>query len=722
MSWVALSLILLASFLLGWLITAQFLPTDPQTENEKSPAAGVELLFAALVAGLALLGYLALLLAQLAVFSAPLLLLLALLLAIPLLLRKRTRPATRATLNALRPWSKESKVELLILAGWMVAAGWLFFRPHEYILGAADAGVYVNQAANISMTAGITFDDPFLAELDPALIPVFLRAQPPSNGTEYYLFPGFNVANGRTDRIIPDFYPLHPVWQAVAFDIGGVWAALRLPGLWALLGSLAVYFALRQVVGWRIALLGLAGITLNALQLWFARYPVAETLTGLLLWSSLWAHSAWLVRRGPAKMWAFLAGITLGGLFLVRIDTIFLLAIPLLLALWLFFFRPPFSRSELVCYFAPLGILLSQAVLHALFISTPYARRVIAYGMRTLTQIGLLLPLLVALLVAAGLGIIAYRYRVAFAESWPGWWSRVRRPVLLTGSILILLLGVYGWFVRPAIGSAGSYQDWWAGSALPTYDHENLVRLGWYLSPVGVWLGIAGMVLLFWRGNRRTIVILAAGLFFSLLYLWRIQVNQHQIYAMRRYVPVVMPFFVFAAVFFLAWLMQGKRRSLRIAGVGLAVLWLFGLGWSARGFISQVDYRGLIAEMAALDDALPAHSILIFNDQALVGVGDILGTPLRYLYGHDVLTLREPGEADTGTLLAAMREWQAAGRAIYWIGDAGFLDANGIEYASREAFIPAVYLEGSYEHKPSAIVNSGWTLELHALDEIGAPE
>jgi hypothetical protein len=288
--------------------------------------------------------------------------------------------------------------------------------------------------------------------------------------------------------------------------------------------------------------------------------------------------------------------------------------------------------------------------------------------------------------------------------------------------MLILLLGVYGWFVRPAIGSAGSYQDWWADTALPTYDHENLVRLGWYLSPAGIWLGVAGIVLLLWHGSRRTIVILAIGVFFSLLYLWRIQANQHQIYAMRRYVPVVMPFFIFAAVYFLAWLMQGNRRGLRIAGVGLALLWLLGLAWSARGFISQVDYRGLIQEMAALDGTLPAHSVLIFNDQAPVGVGDVLGTPLRYLFGHDVLTLRQPQEADTGALLTAMREWQAAGQAIYWIGDAGFLDENGIAYESREALIPAVYLEGSYEHKPSAIIDSGWTLELHALDEIGATE
>ena len=44
-----------------------------------------------------------------------------------------------------------------------VAAAWLFFRPHEYVLGAADAGVYVSLGASIAHERSIVIEDETLA-------------------------------------------------------------------------------------------------------------------------------------------------------------------------------------------------------------------------------------------------------------------------------------------------------------------------------------------------------------------------------------------------------------------------------------------------------------------------------------------------------------------------------------------------------------------------------
>lgn len=109
---------------------------------------------------------------------------------------------------------------------------------------------------------------------------------------------------------MPQFYHLHPVWQAVAFGLGGVHAALLLTGLWSLLGSLAVYLTVRQIAGWEAAALALAGLSLNAVQQWFARYPTTEPLTQFLLWTGLWSLGMWLGagQRGgrravPGRCW-----------------------------------------------------------------------------------------------------------------------------------------------------------------------------------------------------------------------------------------------------------------------------------------------------------------------------------------------------------------------------------------------------------------------------------
>jgi hypothetical protein len=666
-----------------------------------------EVLFAGLILFIGILGWFALLLAEIGWFGpVPLILCGAVILLSLAYLFYRAR-------SRLLLIERANRLELLVLGGWLIAAGWLFFRPHEAVQGGADAGVYVNLAANIAQTGKIVYDDAFIEELSPAHYPTFMRERPPQDGTQYYLFPGFNLDDDIPGRVIPDFYPLHPVWQAVGYALGGIGATLRLTGLWALLGALALYMTLRQASSWPGALVGLAAISLCALQVWFARYPVAETLTQFLLWSSLWATGAWLSGRRPAGLWAFLAALTLGELFLVRIDTLFLLAIPAGIGLWMIFGRGKNLRPSRAWYFGLLLVLIVHALLHAALISTPYAERLINFALRTLDQTGLAIPLILALLLALVVGVIYIYYRERLEHAW----TKHRHTLLWAATSLVIFLALFGWFVRPVIGQVRTYPDWYGGGTIFVYDHENLVRLDWYLSPLGVWLGVAGICLLLWKVNRKTIAVLGVGLFFSLLYLWRMQNNPVQIYAMRRYVPVVMPFFIFAGAFCLGWLGQRQKTWLKVGSGLLALLWLAGFAWSALGFISQVDYPGLTGDFQALDAQLAENAILLFNDQSAVSVGDIIGTPLHYQYSHDVLTLRDPAGIPADELQTLLRSWQESGREVYWIGDPAFLQEQGLAYTYSQILIPAVFLETPYDRKPSGLVESYWTLDIYQLQK-----
>ena len=139
-----------------------------------------------------------------------------------------------------------------------------------------------------------------------------------------------------------------------------------------------------------------------------------------------------------------------------------------------------------------------------------------------------------------------------------------RLPWGWIAALLVIVLALYAYLVRPHLGQVLSYAYWYGGGQLPDVDRENLVRLGWYLSPLGVALGVLGTAwMLVKEANRRTAFLLGAGLFFSLLYLWRIQANPHQIYAMRRYVPVVLPFFVVAATYLIYRLSTLRRNWAR---------------------------------------------------------------------------------------------------------------------------------------------------------------
>jgi 4-amino-4-deoxy-L-arabinose transferase-like glycosyltransferase len=477
----------------------------------------------------------------------------------------------------------------------------------------------------------------------------------------------------------------------------------------------------RELIGREAAVLALVMITLNALQVWFARYPTTELLTQFLLWLGLWALILWLkvIQRDEpeeGRLVAFLgllAGLALGQVFLVRIDMYFLLVVPAVLWLWLR--QKGRWRRAYNWFFLSLGLLTIHSLVHAVWQSRPYAYNLFGYGLN-LMQRNWLIPVVA---VSLGIGVLLFFGRFMGQLEKLG---KYRRSIVLGAIAGVILLALYGWFLRPVLGETVVRPDWFGGGQWPRTDHENLVRLGWYLSPVGIGLAVAGICLMIWRLKRQTAVILTIGLLFSLLYLWRIQANPHQIYASRRYVPVTLPFAVLAGAYLIGGIARLDRGWLKgryavgIAAV-LALVWLAANGLAARGFISQIDYQGIIPQVSALNEQLEPDSILIFNDAAAVTNGDIIGTPLQYLYGHSVYSLRDTVALDSQVFETAVAGWQQAGHSVYWIGDVGPLELT-VENSFSEV-IESEHLEGVYDRKPVNIVRPRWVLEISKIGIVG---
>jgi hypothetical protein len=672
----------------------------------------LEFSFMGLAFGILIFGWLALLLAEVGYFSLGRLGALwgGLLIVLVTLNWYRYR-RFRSNLAPASPW-RFKRWELAALALWLPVACWLFFRPHEFIVGGADAGVYVNLGASIAQTGGILIHDSLLADLDPALYRALLRPLPPSEMAPFYIFPGFFVPGTTDGLIIPQFYPLHPVWQAIAYALGGVRVELLMTPLWGLLGALAVYFTMRRLWGWRAALLAIAALSVTALQAWFARYPTTEMLTQYLLWTGAWALIAWIDKQEPRGLWAALAGAALGQVFLTRIDAYALLLAPVLVGLWLR--RTHDWRRPDTWFFGLFTLLAAHSLLHGALFSGPYFYGLFGYSFRLLARFtGPLLGLGGLILAAWALA----RLRPLTFRRLSAWIGARRQTWAVGAALLVVIAAVYGYFVRPYLGEVRVSAYWYGGGAIPNLDHENLLRLGWYLGPAGIALSAAGTGwLLIKEANRRTAFLLGTGLFFSFFYLWRIQANPHQIYTMRRYVPVVLPFFVMTATYLINWFYAHVKSQKRWWGVvGLTVVWLSGIVWGARGFVSQVDYRGLIGQTAHFAAELPPRSVIIVGDTSPVGIGDLLGTPLRFLYGHDVLSLRDPGALDRERFARTIQAWQQAGRHVYWASVSGGPQwpLAGSTLASPETYsFDTWVLENVYDHKPTALAAINWRLSL----------
>lgn len=715
-AWGALLFLAAACLLPGWLLARQFGPALPHW---------LERGMASFVLGTGVLGWLAFVLAEFGAFSLPLLggiwLILVALLAWRLhrqaVVQVAHEPAREVTRFALLP-ALPAWVEHLVLVLWLAAALWLFFRPHQFVIGAADAGVYVNLGASIADTGRILVGETLLDDLSPELGRLLVRRLDTEAVAPYIVLPGFYAFDVPTDELTPQFYHLHPVWQALAYGLAGpasdgvqakaAYAALMLTGLWALAGSLAVYLTVRQFAGWQAAALVLAGLSANALQVWFARYPTTEAMSQFFLWAGFWGTSGWLAGRAPQRLWALLGGASLGLFFLVRIDAVMIVPGLALLGLWIWLSGN--QRTTALWYFIPAAFLLLHSLVHGYWQSRPYFLDLYGFAFTLLRQswwLGLL-----ALLAAGFFFWLLVRVR--------GRLSRLPRlrPWLLGALIAgFLLYAAYGWLVRPVVVSASDWLDPFSTSAIPNLDHENWLRLAWYLSPVGVGLGVAGICLLIWRVERQTALWLGVGLLFAVFFLWRIRANPHQIYAMRRYVPAVMPLFIVGGAYTVSWLAAHRRRWLTALAWLVALLWLAGLAWSARGFVQQVDFPGLLPQLTQLDAQLEPHAILLFNDPQPITQGDIVGTPLRFLFGHDVLSVREVSPEQMALLQAAIDRWIAGGRAVYWIhvppAQTRLTPANRVYVTTYR--LETSQREWTYTHRPEVIQPVIWAGDVYRL-------
>ncbi len=618
----------------------------------------------------------------------------------------------------------------------LALAIFLFAHPAEYILGNSDAGTYINTGASIAQTGGIAIHDAQVAQLDPDASKTFYwqLTNPYMLYTQVRL-PGFFIADQTRGVVLPQFLHLYPAWLALWDALLGVPLGLFATPLIALLGSIALYFLAREVFGQQVARLAFFLLVVMVPQFWFARYPVAEAFTQFLVLTGMFALTK-LMRQdlkgssmGASQNLAGLglvAGVAFGQLFLVRSDSILFLV-----PLGLYFVATIFWRKwqrEHWMLFGAFGIVFAQAVAHMLVFAPNYlyyqythalklnsidkifrfdfpdAQAVLARGEYWIFVLGALLLGLAALFVADRLFQNARaRWGHAFGARFMCSEKILRAG--LAGLLVILIAAFY--LVLPRAETLYAY----VGGLTPTRSEANLLKLGWYLSPIGIALATLGAALVVLRDlNARNLVFFGTAALFAVFYLDELYSNPHYIYTTRHYIPLVLPLFVLCAARALMWLwgrgeafarapFEGETRSanaspLRYVAASAFALWmlynLYAMGLvdasRAEGIALRVPFvvqpvslagvriepfeksivgmnelGGAYAQLEKFAEQIPPNAVVIFSagrDEPAA-----LATPLKYIFGRDafVTVFNNP----PGDKVAAMLDaWRAQGRDV----------------------------------------------------------
>jgi len=616
------------------------------------------------------------------------------------------------------PWKKALPILLALLI-----ICFLYFQPTQFFIGGRDPGIYVSSAIYTSNTGKIQKYDALLDEARLNYPKVFQ-----DNNSKY---PGYYIEE--VDGHIymnPQFYPGYTLWLSAAHKLLGIDWFLYINPLLGMLSLLMLYTAVKEMFGRRAAAISTGLIAINIAQIYYARSPYTEILAQLLLWFSIFV--LFKAHKNEDKLLAITGGFTIGAAILVRLDTI-LMFIPLVIYFVVIYVKDNSSFRRWWGYYIP--PLMAVAVI--------FLGYVFQYG-RTYTRYQLILDnkfvpnsmsltqLFIILGIIALLGIfIVWLLRkplLVLVQKL----EKYRVPLINIISVLCVLAFIYMYFIRPHIVDPYSHLH----ANKPSMRAETLVRIGWYISFVGIWTALAAFIYTI----RQKLDI--KYLFYFLLvflnftvFLYDPKIHADHFWAVRRHVPFILPTFIIFMSIAVDKIcdLRGKFKPAR---AGAALLLAFFLGfflYCDYPFILHTDYAGIRDDIEAIARRFDDNDIIITSDTNTAS--RLVGTPLDLIYGKQVLPLRWNGH-DPDELTRFIKDKLEAGKDVYFL--LSDLDSSMATSEIYCKFTDSFYLfsyavDSSYTDRPHSIKPVRWGYNVYqcSLDsgrqegdfiDIGHPE
>ncbi|MGB8022300.1 MAG: hypothetical protein WCF04_13805 [Candidatus Nanopelagicales bacterium] len=459
------------------------------------------------------------------------------------------------------------------------------------------------------------------------------------------------------DHLVAQGAKALPGLVAVGGWVGGVDGVLLANLVIGALALLAVYDFGRRLTGPIWGLVPMAALGSSMPLIYFSRAPFTEPVNVALMFTGM--SVLWVALSDP-RPWRFaLGGAIVGSTALSRIDGA-AAAVGVILGLGVAasLATAPQRRTELRKGLLAAGAgaaLLVVAGYLDLRLNSPFylADHSSEYRMLVVALLGASVGALVASWVAPRVGIssLVVRRRSALAL-----------VLAATASIVILVLVSRPlWMQGHEIEFGSSYfehvQGTQASAGVPldgtrSYDELTVNWIAWYLGWPTVLISGAGLVAMIHAAvtQRRAdlaLFVVATGAP-ALLYMLRPSITPDHVWAMRRFLPVVLPAVLLVATWALMTLhSSGTRRWAGSVSAALAAVVLIHpvLGW--RQLLLTAEHGGRLAEVQAVCDVVGSSHVVSVRTE-----GPTWLPTVRIACGADVVELRA---APTRAQLAKLR-------------------------------------------------------------------
>lgn len=378
--------------------------------------------------------------------------------------------------------------------------------------------------------------------------------------------PGFTAEDG-SPTVSSQGQDFLPVLLAAAGKLVGEYKMLHTPVLIGMAALLAVYGFARLLVKPRWALLAVAVLGLTLPMLYFARDAYTEPLTMGLLFAGM--TLVWTAFRAQRLSAWLLAGLVLGASTMVRIDVYITLAGIMLFVAIVLCGVPKADRKRtawhVAAFLAVMAVFAALSFVDMTRFSLPY----LVFHKKLIMQE--LLGFGAVLLVGAS--AVAFAWRSARSARW----RRAFERWASVGGVLLVISGGLLLYSRPLWFTGQTHQQnadvaaLQARRGLPveprSYTEQSVNWVAWYTGMPLMTLGLVGLGMGIANAKRQRVILLlgvSSVAVTGLVYFIHPSVAPDQIWASRRYVPMVLPGLLVFSMIPLAFLWEKYKDQLQI--------------------------------------------------------------------------------------------------------------------------------------------------------------
>jgi len=356
--------------------------------------------------------------------------------------------------------------------------------------------------------------------------------------------------------------------------IFGTSALLHVNPLFGGIALLALFAFGRQLMRDRWALLAATVFSVSMPLLYFSRDTYTEPLTAAFVFGSL--SMIGLASKYKHNIYWLLAGLLAGGSALVRIDAPLTI---LGLSVGVFWFvainKNKRAWLPIIAYLAPVVALGIIAYLDVRIFSSGYFAHqedninalYIAYGV---------------FLVAAIVSTITARKSTVFIKllrSTDRWRNKaIAASVFLVGSLLAFRPFLYIGHRETGINLTAHLQ---ISAGLPVdafrdYSEQTVNWMIWYIGPISVLFALVGFIIAFRKMFTSRNVLWVTSIFtifaVAILYFNKPSITPDQIWASRRFLPVVIPGLAVFGALGISWLYERRKKLFGLSSSSLALV------------------------------------------------------------------------------------------------------------------------------------------------------